>query len=139
MLNEERIRIMTKMASYEAGEGREDIPVKQYYQKDYISYQMIRTFLSSTIAFGILLLFWMIYSMDTIMEQLAGMDFIRLGISILILYAVFIILYQVIAIVVYRRKYIRATAGMKKYQANIKQVIKLQEKEEKTQPSEEWE
>ena len=38
MLDEERICIMTRMASYEAGEGKEDMPVKQYYRKDYISY-----------------------------------------------------------------------------------------------------
>lgn len=139
MLNEERICIMTQMASYEAGEGKEDMPVKQYYRKDYVSYQMIRTFLSSTISFCILFFFWMVYSMDTIMERLVKMDLIQFGIFILILYAIFVVIYQVIAVVVYNRKYTRATAGMRKYHANIKLVIKLREKEEKLQPVEERE
>ena len=40
MLNEERIRLMTKMASYEAREGKEHMPIKQYYRKDYVSYEL---------------------------------------------------------------------------------------------------
>lgn len=139
MLNEERISIMTRMASYENGEGREAMPIKQYYRKDYVAYQMIRTFLSSTISFGILFLFWLLYSMETIVEELAGMDLFQFGISILIKYVVFVVVYQVIAIVVYHKKYSRATAGMKKYHTDLKRVIKLQEREEKLQPVEERE
>ena len=68
MLDEERICIMTRMASYEAGEGKEDMPVKQYYRKDYISYQMIRSFISSTISYCILVVFWGMYNIENIMK-----------------------------------------------------------------------
>lgn len=139
MLNEERIRIMTKMASYEAGEGKEYMPVKQYYRKDYVGYQMIKTFISSTISFGILFLFWGVYSMKTLTEELVKMDLIWFGISILIIYVVFVVVYLVIAFCVYNRKYSKATASVKKYHADIKKVIKLQEREEKLQPAEDWE
>lgn len=137
MLSEERISIMTRMASYEAGEGKEDMPVKQYYRKDYVSYQMIRTFISSTISFGILFLFWAMYSMEKIMEQLPKMDLVKFGTSVLIMYVAFVLLYQVIAVIVYNRKYSKATERMKKYHADLKKVIKLHEKEEKLQSAEE--
>lgn len=133
MLDEERICIMTRMASYEAGEGKEDMPVKQYYCKDYIGYQMIRSFISSTIAFGILLLFWGMYNIESIMKKLAVTELPQLGILILVLYISFIVLYEIITVVVYRRKYMKATEGMKKYHADLKKVMKLQEKEEKLQ------
>lgn len=139
MLNEERICIMTRMASYEAGEGKEDMPVKQYYRKDYVSYQMIRTLISSTISFGILFLFWGMYSMEKIMQKLTEMDLVQFGISILIKYVIFVVVYEAITVIVYNRKYTRATTGVKKYHADIKKVIKLQEKEEKLQSAEEWE
>lgn len=138
MLNEERIRLMTKMASYEAGEGKEHMPIKQYYRKDYISYEMIKTFVTSTIAFGILFLCWVIYKMDDLAEFLAGKELPDLAISILIKYAVFICIYQVIAYFVYSRRYKEATASMRKYYATLKKVERLQEKEERLQPSEEW-
>lgn len=139
MLNEERISVMAKMASYEAGKGKEDIPVKQYYRKDYVSYQMIRTFLSSTISFGILFLFWIIYSIEPLMKQLADMDLIQFGVSVLIRYIIFVVIYQVIAIIIYNKKYSKATDSLKKYHMDIRKVMKLQEKEEKIKPSEEWE
>lgn len=131
MLDEERICIMTRMASYEAGEGKEDMPVKQYYRKDYISYQMIRSFISSTISFCILLLFWGMYNIENIMKKVAATDLPRFGILILVLYISFIVLYEIITVVVYSRKYTKATEGMKKYHADLKKVMKLQEKEEK--------
>ncbi|MBU5474566.1 hypothetical protein [Roseburia sp. MSJ-14] len=133
MLDEERICIMTRMASYEAGEGKEDMPVKQYYRKDYISYQMIRSFISSTISFCILLLFWGMYNIENIMKKVAATDLPRFGILILVLYISFIVLYEIITVVVYSRKYTKATEEMKKYHADLKKVMKLQEKEEKLQ------
>lgn len=133
MLDEERICIMTRMASYEAGEGKEDMPVKQYYRKDYISYQMIRSFISSTISFCILLLFWGMYNIENIMKKVAATDLPRFGILILVLYISFIVLYEIITVVVYSHKYTKATEEMKKYHADLKKVMKLQEKEEKLQ------
>ncbi len=138
MLNEERIRLMTKMASYETREGKEHMPIKQYYRRDYISYEMMKTFVTSTIAFGILFLCWVIYKMDSLADFLTGKELPDVAVSILIKYAVFICIYQVIAYFVYSRRYKRATASMRKYYATLKKVERLQEKEERLQPSEEW-
>ena len=138
MLNEERIRLMTKMASYEAGEGKEYMPIRQFYRKDYVSYEMMKTFITSTISFGILFLCWIVYKMDEITDFLKGRDLPELGVSILIKYAVFVCVYQVIAYAVYTRRYKKATASIRKYYAALKKVEKLQEKEERLQPLEEW-
>lgn len=138
MLNEERIRLMTKLASYEEREGKENMPIKQYYRKDYVSYEMIKTFLTSTISFGILFLCWMIYKMEELTELLSSQELPALGISILIWYILFVVVYQVIAYVVYTRRYKKAAASVKEYYSILKKVQKLQEKEEKSQPLEDW-
>ena len=138
MLNEERIRLMAKMASYEEGEGKEYIPIKQYYRKDYISYQGVKTFFSSTICFGILLLFRIVYGMEDITELLGSKVLSSIGVSLLLEYLAFIAIYQAIAYIVYSRRYAKATAGTKEYCSILKKVQKLQEKEEKAQPSEDW-
>ncbi|MCI8483786.1 MAG: hypothetical protein HFH41_05555 [Lachnospiraceae bacterium] len=130
MLNEERIRLMTKMAVYETGEGREYMPIKQYYRRDYVSYEMIKTFITSTIAFGILFFFWMLYKMEDMTDFFNGKDLPELGIFILVRYIIFIVIYQVIAYIVYVRRYKKATASVKEYYSNLKKVQRLQEKEE---------
>lgn len=41
MLNEERVKMMIKLASYEEGQGKEDFKVNSYYRKDYVSFRTI--------------------------------------------------------------------------------------------------
>lgn len=138
MLNEERIRLMTKLASYEKGKGKEYIPVRQYYRRDYISYQGIKTFFSSTICFGILLLFRLVYEMEDITELISSKVLSAIGISLLTEYLAFVAVFQAVAYIVYSRRYAKAAAGTKEYYSILKKVQKIQEKEEKTQPSEDW-
>ena len=41
MLDLERIRQMTKLASYEAGEGKTYLPISKYYRSDFIGLALI--------------------------------------------------------------------------------------------------
>ena len=54
MLNEERIRLMTKMASYEANEGKKNVSIGSYFRGDYIGLQVIKSVISGTIGFFII-------------------------------------------------------------------------------------
>ncbi|MEY8516536.1 hypothetical protein AALC25_06295 [Lachnospiraceae bacterium 29-84] len=134
MLDEERIRLMTKMASYEEREGKEYMPIKQYYKKDYVGLHMIFTFFSSTVCFGILVLFWIIYKMEDLTELLNNGNWYSLGSSVLVNYLVFIAIYQLIAYIVYSRRYKKAASSVKDYYTFLKKVQRLREKEEKAQP-----
>lgn len=136
MLNEERIRLMTKMASYEEGKGKEYMPIKQYYRKDYVSLGMIKTFIASSIAFGILFFCWALFEMEHITQLLAEKDLVEFGMFILAIYAVFVIFYEVIALVVYNWRYSKATASMKEYHSVMRKVERLHEKEERSLPLE---
>ena len=138
MLNEERILLMTKMASYEKGEGKECLPIRQYYRKDFISYQGIKTFFSSTISFGILLLFRLVYELEDITELMSSKLLSSIGVSLLAEYLAFVAVFEVAAYIVFSRLYAKAAASAKEYYSILKKVQKLQEKEEKTQPSEDW-
>ena len=44
MLNEEKIKIMNKLAMYEQGEGKKYLPVSKYYRSDYIGLALIKNF-----------------------------------------------------------------------------------------------
>lgn len=136
MLSEERIRLMTKMASYEEGKGKEYMPIKQYYRKDYVTLGMIKTLITSTMAFGILFLCWILYEMENITELLANRDLTEFGMSILMIYLIFAACYQVIALIVYNWRYTKATVSMKEYHSVMKKAAKLQEKEERSLPLE---
>lgn len=40
MLNEERIRLMTKLARYEQKEGRRNLKISRYYRRDYLGIKL---------------------------------------------------------------------------------------------------
>lgn len=139
MLNMDRIRLMTQLAAYEQGEGKEYMPMTQYYRKDYVGLEMIKTFICSTIAFAILFLLQVLYEMDTWLDTLYQMDYGQYAGSILIRYVVFVVIYQAIAWGVYNLRYKKGHKKQKVYHNKLKKVQKLYEREEKLYPVDEWE
>lgn len=65
MLNEERVILMTKMASYEEGEGKRNMSLGRYFRGDYISIQLLRAFFSSTIAYLLGFGLYVLYDFET--------------------------------------------------------------------------
>ncbi len=50
MLNEKKIRLMTRTAIYEKREGKEDLKVNSYCGSDYVRFNMLKTLIGVTIA-----------------------------------------------------------------------------------------
>lgn len=46
MINEEKVKIMTKLAMYEQGEGKKYLPISKFYRSDYIGQALIKNFFS---------------------------------------------------------------------------------------------
>ncbi|MFP3153673.1 hypothetical protein LQZ18_04445 [Lachnospiraceae bacterium ZAX-1] len=135
MLNEEKARLMTQMAAFEQRKGKKYIPMSQYYRKDYVGYQMLKTFIYSTFAFGILLLLWVLYKVDYLMANIHKIKVMDFGISLLLKYIIFIAAYQMIACIVYNIRYARGQKILRQYHFKLKKVMKLYEKEEKARPN----
>jgi len=56
MVNENKVKIMTKMAMYEHNEGTEDIAVSTYYKKDYMSLKVLISLIWVTFGYIVALL-----------------------------------------------------------------------------------
>lgn len=64
MLNESKVKLMTRMAMYESKQGEEDFKISSYYKKDYRSFHTLLRSYGSRSAMLLqweseLLLFWM--------------------------------------------------------------------------------
>ncbi len=84
MLNEERIILMTQMASYEEKEGRKNIKIGNYFRSDYIAIQVLKSILSATIAFAIVFALFIFYDFETFMQDIYKMDLIGFAQRVLI-------------------------------------------------------
>lgn len=122
MLNEEKIKLMTKLAAYEQGEGKRELPMSRYFKSDYVGLNMIKTFIASTFAYILLLAVWIVYEMENVIENAATFDYVSAGYKIVILYVIFVVTYQVIARVVYGYKFKKARESLREYHAGLKKL-----------------
>ena len=131
MLNEERIKLMTKMACYEAHEGKKNVAIGSYFRGDYIALQVIKSMINATIAFCILFGLFIMYDFEVFMADLYKMDLFAFGKSVIIAYLVFVAVYGIISYGVYTFRYARARKSLKIYYNNLKKLAYLYDKEGK--------
>ena len=53
MLNENKVKMMTKMAIYEKNEGRKMLRTAKYFKGDFIAFGILKTLITTTFAFMI--------------------------------------------------------------------------------------
>jgi len=125
MLNEERVILMTRMASYEKGEGKENVKIGNYFRSDYIASQVIKAVISAVIAFMIMLGLYLLYDFEILMENLYEMDLIGFARDILIYFFVFVAGYGVVTYLVCTWRYAKAKKSLKCYYNNLKKLNSL--------------
>ena len=130
MLNEERIRLMTKAAEFEAREGREAFKVNEYFRGDYVTFHMVKAWIGGTIAFLLGAVLWLARRMEQLLAEMYTLDFAGLGMSVVKWYVLLIIVYELIVFLAYYRRYTRVREEMKEYYAQLRQISGLYEQED---------
>lgn len=131
MVNEERLHYMIKMARFDANDGKKCKPMTQYARNDYVSLQLLKSFVTGTICYGLLLLLWGLYSMEKLMEMLNQIDILGLLITVVGLYISFMIIYLTATWFVYEMKYTDGRRKVKKYFNSLKKVNQMYEREKR--------
>lgn len=129
MLNEERIKLMTRMASYEEHEGKKNVSIGSYFRSDYISMQLLGSFLSATASFLLLCGAAVLYDFERFMQDIYKEDLLAAGKRLLIFYVAFVAVYEVISYMVYSYRYTKARKSLRQYYHNLKQLSVLYEEE----------
>ena len=132
MLNEERIRLMTKMACYEAEEGRKNVAIGNYFRGEYIGLQVIKSIISATIAYVLLFAMFILYDFEVFMAEIYKMDLLEFAKSVIIYYLIFTATYAFIAYGVYTYRYTKARKSLKTYYNNLKKLSYMYEREMKS-------
>ena len=122
MLNEERVMLMTRMASYEAGEGRQNMNVGKYFRSDYISMQMLKSVICATISFVICFAIYLIYNFENFMENIYEMDLVKFAKDVVIIYVIVTVGYALITYLVFSIRYKKARKSLKTYYNNLRKL-----------------
>lgn len=128
MLNQERVILMTKMASYEQNEGKKNDSIMHYFRSDYVWSQMLKSVIYGTIAFGIVFGMYVFYDFEIFMQDIYKMDLLEFAKAILMKYLFAIGIYAIITYVVYSYRYAKARNGVKLYLNNLRKLSSMYDK-----------
>ena len=98
MLNEEKIKIMNKLAMYEQGEGKKYLPVSKYYRSDYIGLAMIKNFFLVTIGYCLVLAGIAAYFGEYLIDNIHKMNLVSLGVEAILGYVAVLVLFSVLTV-----------------------------------------
>lgn len=122
MLNEEKIKLMTRMAAYEENEGKRSMQIGNYFRSDYIGLQVMKSVISATIAFAIVIAMYIFYDFESVMKEIYQVDLLATGKQILIAYVMFVGIYAVITYMIYAYRYTKAKKSLKKYYTHLTEL-----------------
>lgn len=125
MLNEERIILMTKMASYEATEGKKNMEIGKYFRSDYIAIQVLKSIVSATICYAVCFALYIFYDFENFMQNIYKMDLVGFARDVLMYYAITVVAYSVVSYVIYSWRYAKAKKSLKCYYNNLKKLYSL--------------
>lgn len=128
MINEEKVILMTRLASYEANEGKRDISIVNYFKSDYIGFQILKSVIAATISFLALFGIYVFYNFEELIQEMYKMDLLGFGKSVIIMYLCAVGAYGVISYVVSVIKYNKAKKNLRNYYSNLRKLAGMYDK-----------
>ncbi len=126
MINEEKIKIMTKLASYEEHLGKQDFEVIKRMKSDYVSSKSFTTCIFVTIA--LLIVFAADFGtkfIDNMATFTSDFDLVSEGFNYLAIWIFVMVVYSFISGRAYRREYDVAKQRVKVYEQQLNELEKF--------------
>lgn len=122
LLNENKIKMMTKMAIYEKNEGRQMLKNSRYFKGDYVAFGVLRTLIAATFAYIIMVVLYVFCNMEKIIAEINLMDYAATGRKLALYYILLLVVYGIISVVVYSYRYNSSRKGLKKYFSRLNKL-----------------
>ena len=129
MLNEEKIKLMTKTSIYEKKRNKDITIAEKYFKTDYITYSMIKTAVAVTIGYMVSLLIFVIWRAEELVKLISKADYFEVVKRIIIMYVIVLAIYMLISFAINTLKYDRAKRYLKVYSSRLKKIEKIDDEE----------
>lgn len=129
MLNERKVKLMTKLAMYEQGQGKEDFKISEYYRKDYAGIHVFSSILWVTVGYMCVAALIILSGLETLMESLSGSLMIMLFLIFVVGYIGTVTIFVIITSNLYNQKHKDARMRVKKYNHDLTRLLRWYERE----------
>ncbi|MDA3847536.1 MAG: hypothetical protein PF505_13525 [Vallitaleaceae bacterium] len=125
MINQEKVKLMTKIAAYEQNKGKADKTMMTYFKNDFISFRGFSVQIGVTVA--LLILFGGDFAINVIdnLAKITEFDFVGTGIKYLTIWVFFMLAYTVVSAFYNRIEYLKSENRVNNYQKMLKQLEKI--------------
>ncbi|SDZ83638.1 hypothetical protein SAMN02745687_00703 [Lachnospiraceae bacterium NK3A20] len=130
MINEQRVRLMTKMSIYEKTDGIADEKINGYFKSDYIGSQFLHSFICATITFVLLVIVVAFYNFEELMLTVYSMDLSSFVFRVIAAYIIFLAVFLFITYLVYSWRYDHARKHLNRYYRELKRLSASYHQEE---------
>ncbi len=131
MLNEEKIKLMTRITIFEKHEESRGLRISKYYKEDYIRYGGLRTIIAATVCYWLIVALYCYFNMQEILSSINEMDYFKVIAKLMAGYLLSALVLYVMGFFVYLARYQKARRGLIIYNRNLKALIKLGAKKRK--------
>lgn len=130
MLNQERVEEMIRLAIFDQREGEACKPMIQYFRRDYIVKELLKSFVTGTLAFAIMIGLGVMCQAEELVNSLNKVDFKGILTGFGMAYLIFMAVYFGVTYVIYYRRYSIGRQNVKKYYVHLKKVNRLYHQED---------
>lgn len=128
MLNQEKVKCMTKAAAYENGPEKKNIGISSYYRTDYLGLQMVKAAFAYTLAFAILVIFWAMGRLEELMLLASRAEYLgNLTKVLVLLFLAGLFAYEIIVYAYFSKRFSQAKSSVKGFYRQLKKIDKLYE------------
>lgn len=117
MLNEKKIRLMTRLSMME--EDKEKFRIRDYFMGDYIRYQLLQTIIRVTIGYALVLLLAALYHAEMLINSTSTLDYTAIGEKAILIYLGLLAVFVIGSFVIHLMKYRRSQRYISKYEKGL--------------------
>lgn len=134
MLNESKVKMMTKMAIYEKHEGRRELKTARYFKTDYVALGILNTIIASTFAYVLIILLIALCNMQWLTDNVNKIDYASIGSRFVIYYIIYILFFSVLGGFVYAKKFDASRKDIRKFFSRLNKLETFYAKDRKINP-----
>lgn len=122
VVNEEKTRIMIKVARHEKELGEKVINEGSYYKSDYVRLHTLSAVFSFSAAYALILVLFALYNIDYIFLNFVTINYVKLFIEIFVPYISIIVICMLVSNIYYIDQYRKDREKIKEYYSELKRL-----------------
>ncbi|MBR2407533.1 MAG: hypothetical protein IKB07_01115 [Lachnospiraceae bacterium] len=138
MLNNRKVRLMTRLAMYEQTEGKEDVRLSKYFRSDYVRLNVLKTVVAITLGYLLVMVLLVVYHSEYLIREAVTLDYEGIILRYVGIYIIILSIYCGVGMIGYMIKYRASRKKLAKYFRMLRRLrILYREEGEPTEAEEE--